>query len=318
MLLPFVVLITCFVILFKCANYVVDGAVSIAHITRIPKFVVGLILVSLATTTPELAVSVIAAFFKHPEISLGNALGSVICDDALALGFAALIAPVPILVNPVLLKKTAFFLIAVDILAYLLILNGTIGRLEGLLLLLILFCYYFYTYHREKKRRRELREGASPNAGSIKKAVLLFITGIIGVIIASRGVVWSSVELAKLFGISTTIIGLTVIAIGTSLPEISTCLVAARRGEGEIAVGDILGADILNILWIIGMSSLVNPIAVDRKVINFAFPWMIVIVFVTLIFLRHRYSMGKVKGGILFALYVVYLVWTVVKFYPSA
>ncbi len=315
MLLPVIVLIVSFFILFKCANYVVDGAVKLAHITRLPKFVVGLILVGLATTAPELAVSVIAAFLKHSELALGNAVGSVICDDALALGLAAMIATTAIFVDPSIFKRTALFLIGIDLLAYALILNGSVSRAEGALLILLLFVYYGYTYKKEKRRREENKGGEKAKRESPRRAILIFSAGVIGVIVSSRFVVWSAVELAQLLGISTTIIGLTIIAIGTSLPEISTCLVAARRGEGEIAVGDIIGADILNILWIIGMSALVNPIVVQKRVIHFAFPWMIAIVFLTLLFLRIGYSIGRKKGAILLTLYIVYIVWTVVRFY---
>jgi cation:H+ antiporter len=315
MLLPLFVLIASFIFLFLCAHYVIDGAVKLAHITRIPKFIVGIIVVGFATTAPELAVSVMAAFIRHSEIALGNAVGSVICDDSLALGLAAVVAPAAIVVNPLLLRETALFLIGIDLLAYALILNGRVGRAEGVLLLLILLSYYLYTLAKEKKRRAESSLESRPRGETVARAIGVFLIGIIGVIVASRGVVWSAIGIAKVFGISTTIIGLTIIAIGTSLPEISTCLVAARRGEGEIAVGDIIGADILNILWIIGLSALVNPIVVGKRFINFAFPWMIGIVALTLLFLRIRYRMGKVKGAVLLMLYALYIIWTIIKFY---
>ena len=315
MLLPILVLVVSFVFLFKCANYIVDGAISISHITRTPKLIVGIIVVGFATTAPELAVSVMASALGHSAIALGNAVGSVICDDALALGLAAAVAASALTVSPRLLKSVALFIIGIDILVYALIFNGHIGRAEGALLLAILFIYYAFILVREKKRRKSDGGAVPVERGALKKTVLILALGVAGVVIASRGVVWAAVSLAQLLGISDAVIGLTIVAIGTSLPEISTCLTAAFRGEGEIAIGDILGADILNVLWVIGMSALVNPIVVERKIINFAFPWMLGIVALTLLFLRIGYRLGKGKGIVLVALYCVYIVWTIARFY---
>jgi cation:H+ antiporter len=144
----------------------------------------------------------------------------------------------------------------------------------------------------------------------LKKPIFLFSVGIIGVILTCRAVIWASVNIAEYFSISKTIIGLTIIAIGTSLPEISTCVIAALKGEGEIAVGNIIGADILNVLWIIGVSSIANPITVELRVINFAFPFMILIVITMLVAMRIGCRIGKTKGFILFGLYLLYLFLT--------
>lgn len=316
MILPIIVLIISFAFLFRFANYLVDGAISLARITRTPKFVIGVIILGFGTTAPELAVSVIASFLGHSEIAIGNAVGSIICDDALALGLAALVAPAAIAVSPTLLKEVGLFIIGVDLLAYALIFNGYIGRRGGGLLLAILFVYYAFVCLREKKRKtREPAPVPTGEGAALKKTIIILVAGIVGVVIASRGVVWSAVKLTEVFGISSAVVGFTIVAIGTSLPEISTCLTAGFRGEGDIAVGNILGADILNVLWIIGMSAVVNPITVGPDIIHFAFPWMIGVVAVTLLFLRYRYRIGRVKGGLLVGIYCVYMVWTVVKFY---
>jgi cation:H+ antiporter len=140
--------------------------------------------------------------------------------------------------------------------------------------------------------------------------LILFFIGIAGVGLTSRGVIWAAENIARKFAISDTIIALTIVALGTSLPEISTCITAALKGEGEIAVGDIIGADILNILWIIGASSIANPIKVESKVINFTFPFMILVVLTMLVSMRIGCRLGKVKGFILFVLYILYLILT--------
>ncbi len=321
--LYFALLILSFAVLFKCADFFVSGAVGIAHVTRIPKMVVGIVLVGLATTAPEFGVSVQAAFLGHPEIALGNAIGSVICDDGLALALAAVFSASAIMVNCRLLRTAAVFLLSIDVLAYLLARNGTVGRLEGIVFIFILFLYFIYIIRKRDSRLggekaippREEKADQPPKAVfSMKRSLVLFLVGIAGVAISSRVVIWASVNIAQHFSISETIIGLTVIALGTSLPEISTCITAALRGEGEIAVGDIIGADILNILWIIGVSSIANPITVDLEVINFTFPYMILIVTVMLVSVHIGCRLTKAKGAVLFALYILYFFLTLLLF----
>ncbi len=318
----FAVLIVSFAILFKSAGFFVKGASSVAKVLNISKMVVGIVLVGMATTAPEFGASVIAAILGHPEIALGNAIGSVICDDGVALALAAIVAPTAILINYRILKTAGLFLISIDILAYVLARNGTIGRMEGILFLIIL-CLYFIFMLRKKRysnsKDDKEEDGLSAKEENLpasklallKKPVLLFSMGIIGVILTCRAVVWASVNIAEYFSVSKAIIGLTIIAVGTSLPEISTCVTAALKGEGEIAVGNIIGADILNVLWIIGVSSIANPIRVELKIINFAFPFMILIVITMLVAMRIGCRLGKMKGFILFALYILYLFLTI-------
>lgn len=321
--LYFAVLILSFAILFKCADWFVKGASSIAEVLNVSKMIIGIMLVGMATTAPEFFVSVIAAYLGHPEIALGNAVGSVICDDGIAMALAALLAPAAILINCRTLKAIGLFLLSVDFLAYFLARNGQIGRGEGFVFILILAAYYIFMIRshrsnifRTDQENERLGKGHSSSLrkGQLKKPVLFFIGGIAGVIITSRVIVWSAINIAKFFRISEIIIGLTVVAIGTSLPEISTCITAALRREGEIAVGNIIGADILNILWIIGIASLVNPIKVEVQVVNFTFPFMILVVTTMLIAMRIGCRIGKIKGLILLALYLVYLFLTLSLF----
>jgi len=316
--LYFAALIVAFALLFWSASLFVDGATGIARILNISKMVIGIVLVGMATTAPEFFVSVISAFLGKPEFALGNAVGSVICDDGIALALAALLAPAPILVNCRVLKLVGVFLLAIDVLAYALAKNGTIGRLEGGLFVLILAVYYVFLLRRKDLRLEQSsqrntgtekeREGISSSDRSLLKSLILrFILGLAGVVATSYIVVWAARHIAEYFSLSETIIGLLVLAIGTSLPEISTCITAAIKGEGEIAVGNIIGADILNVLWIIGMSAVVNPITVELKVMNFSFPYMILIVLVMLVSMRIRCRLGKAKGLILLGLYALYV-----------
>jgi len=323
-ILSFVILIISFVILLKSADFFVDGAVGIADTLKIPKMLVGIVLVGFCTTAPEFAVSVQSALLGHPEIALGNAIGSVICDDALALALAATFAPV--IIDPKIFKTAAPFLISIDIIAYALAFNGTISRWEGIVLVVILAGYLYYVF---REQRRVRRDGVTPDVdhdqnGSHdsapihgKKAVLFFIIGLIGVIISSRLVIISAVtgaespikiaSIAKFLGIPEIVIGLTMIAIGTSLPEIMTCIVASKKKQSEIAAGDIIGADILNILWIIGVSAAANPIKTDVLTIHFSFISMLIVVLTMLAFMRTGWKITRKEGIILVFMYLVYI-----------
>ncbi len=318
--LYFIVLAVSFLVLFKCADFFIDGSVGMAHVFRIPKLTVGIVFVGLATTAPELAVSVQAAFLGHPEISLGNAVGSVITDDGVAMALAGILASTAIIVNCRVLRIVGAFLLAVDFFAYFLVRNGVVSRGEGVILLILLILYFaviilmqkskkgFLSVPKEQSVEKEL-DDKEDRRKMIRKCVFLFLAGIIGVIITSRIIIWSAVNISRYFSISETIIGLTVIAIGTSLPEISTAVTAAVKGEGEIAVGNILGADVLNILWIIGMSAVVRPINVEAGVVRFTFPYMILIVTVMLASMGIGCRFGRIKGALLIFFYVVYLLW---------
>ena len=321
----FAALIFSFVMLFKAADYFVRGASGIADVFKIPKLIIGIVLVSLATTAPEFSVSVIAAILGNLEISLGNAVGSVICDDGIAIAMAALFAPAAILINCRILKFTAVFLISIDIFVYLLVRNGVIGRLEGVLFVLILVVYFIFVLKNPKYRvdaaggdetftPAEQEDHLLKRKAEIRRCVFLLAGGVSGVILASFVVNWAAVHIAEYFSISETVIGSTIVAIGTSIPEIGICITAARRGEGEIAVGNILGADVLNILWIIGAAAIVRPLQVELAVINFTFPYMILIVVVMLACMRIGCRLGKVKGLILFSMYLVYLGLMVIFF----
>jgi cation:H+ antiporter len=316
--LYFVALVVSFFILFKSASLFVDGACDIANILNVPKLVIGIVLVGMGTTAPEFGVTLIAALRGAGEIAIGNAIGSVICDDGVALGLAALVAPSVIFVNCRILKAAGLFLISIDVLAYVLAKDGRLGRIEGLCLVLILFIYYVLVIRNQWRNRSRQNEEAPDFSSSAKDTIpdkkrslarpmRLFLLGLIGVGLMSVVVVETALRIAQFFQVSEIIIGSTIIAIGTSLPEISTCITAALKGEGEIAIGDIIGADILNVLWIIGAASLVKPIEVELDIINFSFPFMILIVVVMLLSLRIGCRLTKFKGLILLSLYGLYI-----------
>ena len=320
--LHLIVLAVTFLVIYKAADFLVDGAVGIAYKLNVPKIVIGVVLVGFGTTAPEFTVSVLSAIRGFPEIALGNAVGSVIVDDTLALGLGIIAAPVAIRVERRSLRLFGFFLIGIDVLAFLLSLNGIISRWEGMILLGILAVYLVYVVHTENRKRKvaqstneELAEHIKP--GGIGLQVLRFLIGLAGVILASEFLINSAVFVAEFFGASEAVIGLTLVAVGTSIPEIVTCVVAGRRGHGDLALGDIIGADILNILWIIGAASVANPIQVEKRVIFFAFPWMLGVVVLMLALARWRHTLQRWKGYLLVGVYILYITISIVRFYAS-
>ena len=326
-----VVIVVAFGVLAYCADFLVDGAVGIAHRLRVPKIVIGIVLVGFATTSPELTVSLLAALRGHPELALGNAIGSVIVDDAVALGLGIMVAPVAIAVDSKVLKTTGLFLAAVAVVSFVLAANGTVSRLEGVALLAIHLAYLTAVLVVEGRRRRarapdaggedaggadaggDAEEQGKP--GGLGVQALRLLGGVVGIVVASELLVESATFVARVVGASEAIIGLTIIAVGTSLPEIATSISAGRRGHGDLALGNILGADILNLLWIIGASALANPIRVDTSVVFYSFPWMLLIVGTMLLLCRIGYRLPRWKGVVLVSLYLIYLVMTIVVFY---
>lgn len=317
-----VVISVSFVLLFKCAEIFVESSVALANRFRIPKLVIGIVLVSLATTAPEFSVSFIAALRGNPEIALGNAVGSVICDDGLALALLGILSLSPIAIIPSVLKGAGIFLIAIQLIAFLFVVfDYTLNRWEGMVLIALFAGYMMFLFRQHK--RGDFEDEISPDKIGKRKEVsavrlfTFFILAIIGIIFSSNFIVTSATTIARCFHISESIIAMTLIAFGTSVPEIATCIVAARKGEGAIAVGNILGADIMNICWVAGASAIVNNLPLARKDILFMFPSMFIIVSAMLCILRMNYTLTPKKGVILLGLYAFYLVCFFIFFPPQ-
>jgi len=307
-----IVLIIAFVLLAKCADIFVDCAVAFANKLKIPKLIVGLVLVSFATTAPELSVSLIAAFKGNPEMALGNAIGSVICDDGLALALAGICSIGVITVMPRILKISGIFLLMIEIVTFIFIIpDYTLSRLEGIALIAMFAGYLAVMFKEHKEGKIESKLEAEAPEELIKsptlKVLLLFVIGLLGIILASKLVVASATSIAISMHIPESIIALTIVAFGTSIPEIATCVIAARKGHGDIAVGNIIGADILNICWVAGASAIANNLTLQAKEVYFMFPSMFVIVLVMLIMLRYKHQLTAKKGWVLLSLYLIYL-----------
>ncbi|KMQ52863.1 Inner membrane protein YrbG, predicted calcium/sodium:proton antiporter [Chitinispirillum alkaliphilum] len=316
-LLAWLLLVAAFILLTKSADLFVESAVVIADRFGIPKLIIGIVLVSLATSAPEITVSIIAALRGRPEMALGNAIGSVICNDGLALGMAGLIATGAIAIQPQVLKTAGVFLLLSQALTFIFVLNDyTIQRWQGAILALILTIYIITFYFQNQRSKtvfetQELMEIEEEIEKDKSKPLLLyvlfFLLALGGIIISSEIIVTSSIMIASRLAIPESVIALTVIALGTSLPEIATSIVAVRKGHGELAVGNILGSDILNICFVIGVSSIVNPLTLTRREAFFMFPWMFIVVGAMFLMLRTGYRLTRKKGIVLISVYLLYL-----------
>lgn len=315
-IIAWAVLVTAFIILAKCADLFVDSAVALADRFNIPRLIIGIVMVSLATTAPEISVSLIAAIKGSPEMALGNAIGSVICDDGIALGLAGLFAAAPIVILPAVFNTSAIFLIIVEVLTFLFIVfDQQLGRVEGGVLVVLLLAYFVILFRQHKNGKISADAEMTEEVESIEKTkgksvpalFMQFCIGLVGIVGSSHFIVTSATSIAQFIGIPEAVIALTLVALGTSIPEIATCVIAARKGEGALAVGNILGADILNICWVAGLSAVVNPLSLSSKQILFMFPSMFIIVGAMLLLLRLGYRLTKAKGLLLVLLYAVYV-----------
>jgi cation:H+ antiporter len=321
--LSVVYIVVAVLILWKCADWFVEGAVGIAEKFHVPQMLVGMVLVSVATTSPELMVSLMAALKGMPEAALGNAIGSVIADASVALGLAAVVSAVPLVANPKIFKSSALVLLTVIFLSFFMTFNGTLGRLEGAILVAIYVSYTAYTYIQARKSRAqkaaeqddteeveeglaEIEEHLATMSGS--KIATLFGVGFAGVILGSHLLLIGAEAIALAMGMSHVVMGLTITAIGTSTPEIATCVTAARKGQGGIGVGNIIGADILNICWVAGLSAVANPLSAAKEDIYFMFPAVLVIVCAMLIMLHRNYNLTRTNGVVLLGLALVFYI----------
>ncbi len=269
-MLLYILFILGFVILIKGADVLVAGASSIAKRFGLSDMVVGLTVVSFGTSLPELIINVLASLQGQSELAIGNVFGSNVANLMLILGVTALICPLPIRRNTIL-TELPFSLIATLLVGFLA--NATlfhtqtelyISRFDGAILLFFFVLFMVYIYHIAKTNREEvMAQQTHEPIMTIRKSVLLIVLGAIGLFLGGKWVVEGAVHIAQSFGLSESFIGLTIVAIGTSLPELVTSVIAALRRNIDIAVGNVVGSNIFNLLWILGISAVIRPLPFD-------------------------------------------------------
>jgi cation:H+ antiporter len=317
-LLAFAIAVSLFV-LGKGADWLVDEAVELSERLKIPQMVVGATIVSLGTTAPEAAVSVFAAIQGAPGLALGNAVGSVITDTGLILGLACLIAPLRL--DPKIVNRQGWIQLGAGFLLVLLAIplanpgdvfvsGGRVSQLSGFLLIALLAAYLYFSVRWARGGRAT--EEDDHEAGSPTWIPVLKLLGAVAIVVVSAQVLIPAVNEAALrLSVPESVIAATLVAFGTSLPELVTAITAARRGHGELAVGNVIGADILNVLFVVGMAAAVTPLGLEASTNFFT------VLFPAMLFILIMFRVGVIVSGdvlrrpfgyLLITAYVVYMV----------
>lgn len=304
--------------LIKGADYFVEGTSGIAKLLRIPPLLIGLTIVAFGTSSPEAAVSIKAAMDGNNGIALGNVVGSNIFNITLIIGITALISPLQVERETV--KKEIPFTLLSSILLFILVLDvplqgfaiNTVTRADGLVMMSFFAIFLYYIFEVAKHSRDKVQEEPGPTSMSMGKNILYTIGGLVAIIWGGDLVVKSSISIALAFGLSETLVGLTIVAVGTSLPELITSVTAALKKHSEIAVGNIVGSNIFNILFILGVSSLISSISVETKIFT-DLGFMIFFTIILFIFSRTHHRISRLEGTILAISYVAYAVYIIIR-----
>ncbi len=291
-------------------EWLVRGASSIALRLRLSPLVVGLTIVAFGTSAPELFISVRAALEGSPDLAMGNVIGSNICNLALVLGITAAITAVPVRQDSMRIDWPVTM--GASLLLYLVVLDNLINWPEGLLFVGILITYTYLIIRksrRETKSAEELAEelDVPPPTASLGKDLLLIGVGTAGLAFGSNWFVEGAQDLAITFGVSERVVGITVLALGTSLPELVTAVIAAMKQETDIALGNLMGSNIFNILSILGITSVIASIRVNDVIIHSDMIWMLLITFLILPMMLYRRTIARLEGLILLGIYGYYI-----------
>ncbi|MCI9258684.1 MAG: calcium/sodium antiporter [Romboutsia sp.] len=300
-----------FVLITKGADIFINCTVDIGKKTKISEIILGATIVSFATTLPELTVSLFASLDGHTTMSLGNAVGSIICNTGLVLGLVAFISPFSV-DKKMFFSKSVLLLICV-ILLLLLGIDKSITQTDSIVLLAMLAIYMYSNYKSvvEKGSKSRINNTSkvkgNNNLGEWVKIVLLFALGLIMMILGSRLLVDNGVIIAEWIGVPQGVISLTVIALGTSLPELVSSLTAIKKNHHAISVGNILGANILNIVSVIGISSIPNDIPILSQNMSIDFPFMIVLLLILILPTIKKNKLYRFQGLIMLIVYLIYI-----------
>lgn len=304
------------VLLVTGGDALVRGAVSLAARFGVSPLFIGLTLVGFGTSTPELVVSVNAALIGAPGIAVGNVIGSNIANILLILGLAALIRPLA--TSREALKRDGTMLAVASILCVAIVLFGFLDRVWGIAFVTLLAGYIIYIYWRERRvhdasaAMHEAEAAAAPKGPStLWLTILITIGGVAGIAIGAQLLVGGAVGLASVAGISESVVGLTIVSVGTSLPELITSVMAAFRRQADVAFGNVVGSNIFNILGILGVTALVQPIQVPPQISSFDIWVMSAATMLLIIFSMSGWRLNRIEGGLMLACYAGYTAWLV-------
>lgn len=317
--MTFLILIIGFIFLIKGADTFVDGSSTLARKFNVPPMIIGLTIVAMGTSAPEAAVSVTSSLAGQNDMSIANVVGSNFFNILVVLGVSSIISNLPVEKNTI--KKDTPFLVLISALLVFLCSNLTLSRIEGIILLLLFAYFLFYTIKSTINSNKN-EEGTTYDESavsievakeiSIPKTILICIVGAIGIIIGGDMVVNAATSIATDFGMSPNLVGLTIVAVGTSLPEFVTSIVAIKKGETDIAIGNVIGSNLFNILLVLGLAATINPITVS----TFAFIDIIFMTIITILlylFMKKDSSLIKKHGFILLITYIIYMSYTIIR-----
>lgn len=296
----------------------VRGAVGMSQVLRISPLLAGLTIVGFGTSTPELATSIQAAFAGSPGIALGNVVGSNIANILLILGFSAVILPLAI--RPDAFRRDALALVISTALCVVAVMLGTIGFIMGSVLLAALVLYVAWAYLSERdshdiEGERHVAELADtmPRTHNAWLLALMIVGGLAAAIYGAKLLVDGAVQLASAAGMSETVIGLTIVAAGTSLPELIACLVAVWKRHPEVALGNVVGSNIYNVLGILGITAIIHPLEVPAEIARFDIWVLVGVTALLLVQLRSGWRITRLEGAMLLALAVIYTWWLAIR-----
>jgi cation:H+ antiporter len=295
------------------AERFVHGAAAIAKNFGVSPLIIGLTIVGIGTSAPEILISIVAASQGNPALAVGNALGSNITNIALVLGITALV--VPLTVKSEILRREYPLMFAIMLVALVLVLDNHLGQLDGIILITGVFAMTYWMIRQAKKQRNDpLEQEFEQEIPKIStaKAILWLAVGMVLLIVSSRGLVWGSVNIAKAAGISDLVIGLTIVAVGTSLPELAASVVSALKKEHDIAIGNIIGSNMFNMLVVFGIPGLISPHVIDSSILTRDFPFMIGLAIVLFLmaygFKKKVGHINRLEGSLLLGGYTTYMV----------
>ena len=305
--MDYVLLIAGLVLLLFSGDFLVRGSVSLASHFKVSKFVIGAVIVSIGTSAPELVVSLDATIMGHPDIAMGNVVGSNIANIVLILGLTALIIPVSVKGKGVAFDWSVMMFASILLLIF--GLNYKLQFIEGLVFILLLIAFVYWSLHKSRKEQKENhRQVLEPRYGLIVSLILVAFSTV-GLVFGADFLVKGSVSIARNFGVSERVISISFIALGTSLPELATSIAAAMRKELDIFIGNIIGSNIFNILGILGVTALCKTIDINTKIIQFDILWMLgisILLFLFILPLR-RGTITRWKGLVFLTIYIVYI-----------
>ena len=307
--MDFIAIFIGLVLLIKGGELLFDGSITFSLKLKIPKFIVGMTVVSIATSAPEFIVSIQAALMGHPDLALGNVIGSNLANIALVLGIIIIITPIK--VDKLFYKNDwPVMMIVTSIFIFIVSKDNYLGKTDGIILLLFLAFYFSYLFVFQRNRIDDSEINSFTTDYTFFKISYLMLFGSFFLWLGSEVLIKGAVNLASQIGISERIISVSVIAFGTSIPELSTSIVAILNKEKGISIGNLIGSNIFDMLGVMGITAIIAPIDnIDQGLIQSDFLWMVSIAFLILplIFINKKFVFGRIEGIILIAAYIAFI-----------